>query len=215
MKERGMICQSCHMPEVERPVATGAPIRQGRRHLWRGGHDPEMIKRAVAVQVVANPPTPKPGDELRLTLTLINAGAGHKLPTGDPDRHFTVEFSVEDEDQKVLKSQTDTMGRWIMWQPAIVELHDNRLLPLASREYTFTYRVPAKLDGLKVRARIRYHIQSEHQHQMLIDKFGLTANDPYFFTIYEREIPLTGDLNTRLAETEHDPRLACPAPQPG
>ncbi len=215
MKERGMICQSCHMPEVERPVATGAPIRQGRRHLWRGGHDPEMIKRAVAVQVVADPPTPKPGDELRLTLTLINAGAGHKLPTGDPDRHFTVEFSVEDEDQKVLKSQTDTMGRWIMWQPAIVELHDNRLLPLASREYTFTYRVPAKLDGLKVRARIRYHIQSEHQHQMLIDKFGLTANDPYFFTIYEREIPLTGDLTTRLAETEHDPRLACPAPQPG
>jgi hypothetical protein len=215
MKERGMICQSCHMPEVQRPVAIGAPIRQGRRHLWRGGHDPEMIKRAVAVQMVADPPTPKPGDELRLTLTLINAGAGHKLPTGDPDRHFTVEFSVEDEGQKVLKSQTNTMGRWIMWQPAIVELYDNRLLPLASREYTFTYRVPAKLDGLKVRARIRYHIQSEHQHQMLINKFGLTANDPYFFTIYEREIPLTGDLTTMLAETEHDPRLGCQAPGPG
>ena len=215
MKERGMICQSCHMPEVERPVTAGGPIRQGRQHLWRGGHDPEMIKRAVAVQVAADPSMPKAGDELRVTLTLINAGAGHKLPTGDPDRHFTVEFSVEDQDQKMLKNQTDTMGRWIMWQPAIIELYDNRLLPLASREYHFTYRLPANLDGLKMRARIRYHIQSERQHQMLVDKFGLTAKDPYVFTIYEREIPLTGNLTASFAEPENDPRLGCPAPKHG
>ena len=43
-----MICQSCHMPEVERPMADGGPIRQGRRHLWRSGHDPEQIKSALA-----------------------------------------------------------------------------------------------------------------------------------------------------------------------
>jgi len=86
MKERGFICQSCHMPEITRPVATNSPIRQGRRHLWRGGHDPDMVKRAVAIQVAANPPEPKPGEQVEVTLTLINAGAGHKLPTGDPDR---------------------------------------------------------------------------------------------------------------------------------
>ncbi len=50
-QQRGMICQSCHMPEVERPMADGGPIRQGRRHLWRGGHDPEQIKSALAVQL--------------------------------------------------------------------------------------------------------------------------------------------------------------------
>ena len=98
MKEKGLICQSCHMPEVTRPVAQGGPIRSGRRHLWRGGHDPEMIKRAVAVQVVADPPQPRPGESVTFTLTLINAGAGHKIPTGDPDRHFTVEFLVQDEE---------------------------------------------------------------------------------------------------------------------
>ena len=215
MKDRGMICQSCHMPEIERAVAVGGPIRQGRQHLWRGGHDPEMVKRAMAVQVVANPPNPKPGDEMKVTLTLINAGAGHKLPTGDPDRHFTVELGIEDADHKVLKAQSDTMGRWIMWQPAIIELYDNRLFPLASREYTFTYRVPAKMDGLKLHARIQYRIQSEKQHQMLIDEFGLTAKDPYFFTVYEREIPLTGHMTAGLDEPEHDPRLGCKAPQRG
>jgi hypothetical protein len=211
MKERGFICQSCHMPEIQRPVATDGPIRQGRQHLWRGGHDPEMIKRAVAIQVVATPSVPKPGENVEVTLTLINAGAGHKLPTGDPDRHFTVEFMVEDRNQQTLESQKNTMGRWIMWQPAIVELYDNRLMPLASRDYTFTYRLPKELEGLRLKARVRYHIQSERQHEMLVKKYGLTANDPYWITIYERDVPLTGNLTANLGD-ELDSRLGCVAP---
>ncbi len=212
MKERGFICQSCHMPEVTRPVATNSPIRQGRRHLWRGGHDPDMVKRAVAIQVAANPPEPKPGEQVEVTLTLINAGAGHKLPTGDPDRHFTVEFEVEDRNNQVLLSQKNTMGRWIMWQPAIVEVYDNRLLPLASRDYTFAYRLPQEIDGLRLKARVRYHIQTEKQHQMLIQKYGLTANDPYSFTVYEREVPLSGNLAASFSDGP-DPRLGCLTPE--
>ncbi|HJT20688.1 MAG TPA: hypothetical protein VJ746_09470 [Nitrospira sp.] len=208
MKERGLICQSCHMPEITRPVALDSPIRKGRQHLWRGGHDPAMVKSAVAVQVKTNPSLPKSGKDLQVTLTLVNAGAGHKLPTGDPDRHFTVEFAVMEQNGKILKEQTETMGRWIMWQPAIVELYDNRLMPLASRDYTFSYRLPNELAGLKLRARVRYHIQSERQHQMLIDKFGLTANDPYHFTVYEREVPLATDLAEAFDEGI-DARLGC------
>ena len=214
MKERGFICQSCHMPEIERPVATGSPIRRGRQHLWRGGHDPEMVKRAVGIKVVAEPAEPKPGDQVRVTLTLVNAGAGHKLPTGDPDRHFTVEFAVEDQNHQVLESQQDTMGRWILWQPAIVELHDNRLMPLASRDYTFSYRLPKDIAGLKLTARVRYHIQSERQHQMLMNKYGLTAPDPYFFTVYEREAPLAGNLAAHFEQAQADAAMACAAPHP-
>jgi len=212
MKERGFICQSCHMPEIDRPVATMSPIRRGRQHLWKGGHDPDMVKSAVAVQVVANPSHPKPGEPVEVTLTLINAGAGHKLPTGDPDRHFTVEFEVTDATGHVVKEQRDTMGRWIMWQPAIVELYDNRLLPLASRDYVFKYDLPKQLEGLKLKTRVRYHIQSERQHQMLINQFGLTANDPYHFTVYEREVPLTSDL--AQLEDSHDPKLGCAVSPP-
>lgn len=203
-QERGFICQSCHMPEVERPVALGGPVRKGRRHLWRGGHDPDMVKRAVAVQVKADQAFPKPGDRIGVTLTLINAGAGHKIPTGDPDRFFTVEFSVEDQRGNVLEQQSSTMGRWILWQPAIVELYDNRLLPLASREYQFVYRVPEKTDGLRLRARVRYHILTDAQHEMLQTKYGLTGNDPYRFVVYEREVPLSGDLSFAGAQ-EADP----------
>jgi hypothetical protein len=213
MKERGFICQNCHMPEIERPIAVGGPIRQGRQHLWRGGHDPEMIKRAMGVKVVADPAQPKPGDEVRITLTLINAGAGHKLPTGDPDRHFTVEFAVEDQNGTVLEDQLDTMGRWIMWQPAIIELHDNRLMPLASRDYTFEYQLPKDSVGLKLITRVRYHIQTERQHQMLIDKYGLTAKDPYNFIVYEGQVPLTGNLTDAFKQqTGQNTHFACAAP---
>jgi nitrate reductase cytochrome c-type subunit len=215
MKQRQFICQSCHMPEIDRPAAVDSPIRRGRQHLWRGGHDPEMVKSAVAVQVTADPALPKPGDDLTVTLTLMNSGAGHKLPTGDPDRHFTVEFIVTDRDNKILKEQSDTMGRWIMWQPAIIELYDNRLLPLATRDYRFSYRVPQEVAGLNLKVRVRYHIQSERQHQMLIKKFGLTANDPYNFAVYERSVPLAGDLAKQFREPSSPPQLACATHQAG
>ncbi|MGH7230359.1 MAG: hypothetical protein ACREJU_03260, partial [Nitrospiraceae bacterium] len=178
MKDKGMICQSCHMPEVERPVADGGPIRLGRRHLWRGGHDPDMIKRAVAVQVRADPPAPQPGQTVTFTVTLINAGAGHKIPTGDPDRHFTVEFVIQDEQNRVVKEQTETMGRWILWQPVILEVYDNRLLPLASRSYTFTYRLPNESVRMTLKTLVRYHILTDAQHAMLKRKYQLSGDDP-------------------------------------
>lgn len=166
-----------------------------------------MIKRAVAVQVNADTASPKPGDRVGFTLTLINAGAGHKVPTGDPDRHFTVEFIVEDQNGQILDRQTSTMGRWIMWQPAIVELYDNRLLPLASREYQFAYRIPDKAEGLKVKTRVQYHILTDGQHEMLQTKYGLTGTDPYRFLIYEREFPLSENLKAALLDEGHQPSV--------
>ena len=193
------------MPEIDRPVATNSPIRRGRQHLWRGGHDPEMVKRAVAIQVTADTTSPKPGDRVAFRLTLINAGAGHKIPTGDPDRFFTVEFVVVDSQGRVLAEQKSTMGRWIMWQPAILELYDNRLLPLASREYEFVYRLPDNAEGLKVKTHVQYHIVTDKQHEMLQHKYGLTGSDPYRFLVYEREFPLSEQLKTVLADSDHFP----------
>jgi hypothetical protein len=172
----------------------------------------------VVIQVKADATSPKPGDRVVFTLTLVNAGAGHKIPTGDPDRFFTVEFAVEDAQGRVLEAQKSTMGRWIMWQPAILELYDNRLLPLASREYQFAYRLPAKEEGLKVRTRVQYHIVTDAQHEMLQRKYGLQGDDPYRFVIYEREFPLSQQLSAALEAGEQfrpadaaDHMESCPA----
>jgi hypothetical protein len=186
------------MPEVERPMAEGGPIRRGRKHLWRGGHDPEQIKSALAVQLSVDPPQPRPGGPATFTLTLINAGAGHKLPTGDPDRFFTVEFRVVDQAGLVVKEQTDSMGRWILWQPVIADLYDNRLPPLASRDYPFRYRLPESVEGLQLQARVRYHILTDKAHNMLKERYGLQGDHPYNYTIYERTLPLSGPLSAEV-----------------
>lgn len=102
---------------------------------------------------------------------------------------------MEDQQGNVLEQQSSTMGRWILWQPAIIELYDNRLLPLASREYQFAYRLPGKMDGLRLRTRVRYHILTDAQHEMLQTKYGLSGDDPYRFVVYDRTVPLSGDLD--------------------
>jgi len=58
------------------------------------------------------------------------------------------------------------------------------------------------------------HIQSERQHHMLVDTYGLTALDPYFFTVYGRAIPLAGNLAAHFEQTPADALMACAAPYP-
>jgi hypothetical protein len=195
-----MICQDCHMPAVDRPLVPGGPVRHTRRHLWKGGHFPEMIKQAVTVELRSDQSSLQPGQTATFTLRLTNSGAGHKIPTGDPDRYFTITFEVVDAAGKVLKRQEDTMRRWIVWWPVIVEVYENRLAPQASRDYRFQYRLPQNPEGLKLRATLKYHIMTEKQYKKLQTKYGLSVEVPYVFTIVEEEfrlnepIPITASV---------------------
>lgn len=194
--EKGYICQTCHMPEVVRAVATGGPIRKGRRHLWQGGHFPEMVKRAVTVEVKGDKKGYAQGERALFTLTLENSGAGHRIPTGDPDRFFIVSFRVVDGEGKVLKEKTHAIGRWILWKPIIVEVYGNRPSPFEKLSYDFDYRIPSggpdEGKGLRLIAEVAYHIMSDRTHGKLETRYGLTAKDPYRFVIFRETLPLMG-----------------------
>lgn len=60
----GRSCQSCHMPD--------------RRHVWRGIHDPAMVRAGVSVKV--REPEIAAGT-VRAELRLANTGTGHAFPT--------------------------------------------------------------------------------------------------------------------------------------
>ena len=62
-----------------------------------------------------------------------------------------------------------------MWQSAILELYDNRLLHLARREYQFEYQRPAQAEGLKVRMRVQYHVLSDKQHEMVQEEAAIIS----------------------------------------
>ena len=61
--KNGETCQSCHMPE--------------RRHRFQGIHDPEMVRKAVKLNVQMK----NQRDRIEAEIQLTNEGAGHHLPT--------------------------------------------------------------------------------------------------------------------------------------
>ncbi|HEB79236.1 MAG TPA: hypothetical protein ENI79_02010 [Rhodospirillales bacterium] len=57
--KKGISCQSCHMPK--------------RKHLWRGIHDPKMVKSGLTANF--------PLDSGKARFQLTNTGVGHAFPT--------------------------------------------------------------------------------------------------------------------------------------
>lgn len=108
----GRGCQDCHMP--------------GRRHLWRGIHDPQMVRDALTFAL--STPTLRAG-ELSVEVTLRNTGAGHHFPTYVTPRVFVEAW------------QEDTAGRQL---PGTLRSHEiSRLVsPDLGREIADT-RIPA------------------------------------------------------------------------
>jgi cytochrome c554/c'-like protein len=80
----GRTCQSCHMPQ--------------RRHLWRGIHDPEMVKAGVTIR--ATPPAVDSG-AVTAALAIENSGVGHRFPTYVTPR-VVAEIHQEDADGRPL-----------------------------------------------------------------------------------------------------------------
>lgn len=56
-------CQQCHMPD--------------RQHLFRGIHDPDMVRKAVTVELVPL----RDGERGVARVAVLNTGAGHHFPT--------------------------------------------------------------------------------------------------------------------------------------
>lgn len=171
-------CVNCHMPMVERTVVSGGKTRSVRRHLWRGGHDPEMVKKGLTITLQKTPYAKN--DNLSYILALTNTGAAHYLPTGTPDRHLTVHLRVLDSSKKRLTEKQHTLKRFVMWRPFIVDLWDTRLEPGLSRE--FIIEVPA--DGKYVEAEVRYHLLDEARRK----RINYKNQDPINYSVYRKTL---------------------------
>lgn len=141
-------CQSCHMPEVTRPLVPGGVERVGRQHLFLGSGIPKdalspaeesfyaQFRPAVDVSVV--------GDEV----VLKNARADHRVPTGDPERYYLVRVEALDAKGAVLATTSYRIGQTWEWWPAAKQLADNRLEPGEERRVAF--EVPRRTKELHV-----------------------------------------------------------------
>ena len=175
-------CVQCHMPLVRRPLVEGGVVRDTRQHLWRGGHDPEMVRKSLTVEFVEKK---RSGQDARFfLLTLTNTGAAHYVPTGTPDRHLTVHLRLLDKQGGVLEAQEHSIKRTVMWRPFIVDLWDTRLVRWQPRQYEI--EVPVDSEVVKIEAEIRYHLLAESRRK----RIGYENRTPINYIVYRKQIPL-------------------------
>ncbi|MGH2570508.1 MAG: multiheme c-type cytochrome [bacterium] len=155
----GKTCQSCHMPEVERPLTSlaGFPVRRTRRH-WFGGSlipkkpelEAEMAPLRAAypngadIEWVDLPASIPAGTRVALTFSITNANAGHTLPTSDVERFIIVAARALDSKGRVLAERSERFGTRYEWQPRPKRLDDTRLAPRETRTFELEFAAPAK-----------------------------------------------------------------------
>jgi hypothetical protein len=171
-------CVNCHMPSINRPLAEDAVSRQGHMHLWRGGHSQETVRSALKVGFTMT--TNREGDK-RVTVTLVNIGADHYLPTGTPDRHLTLEFRLKDAKGNPLRTKNYLLKRHILWRPFIVDLWDTRLARDKPRSFSF----PVKPDDFPLSAEleviVKYHLLDEARRK----KIAYNNQEPISYLLYQ------------------------------
>lgn len=175
-------CVGCHMPVLKRPLVKGGVVRETRQHLWRGGHDPKMVKKALTIKFTEDVLLKK--DKQRFTLTIENTGAAHYVPTGTPDRHLTVRLSVLDKQNNLLQESNHIIRRNVMWRPFIIDLKDTRLPRWQPRSYDI------ELSGLEkavsVEAVVRYHLLDEKRKK----RIGYKNESPIAYDIFRKKLML-------------------------
>ena len=108
----GRQCQDCHMPD--------------RAHLWRGIHDPEMVRSGVDSELVA---MDLESATLRAALVVRNRDVGHAFPTYTTPRVFLTIYQADAGGAELADTRVDAaIGRDVELGQ-MVELSDTRVLP--------------------------------------------------------------------------------------
>src|SRR5574337_1038531 len=129
---------SCHMSE--------------RRHLWRGIHDPEMVKQGVSVRLALDKERYQVGEQVRAEITLANTGVGHNFPTYVTPK-IVVRWELVDADGKRVNEsmQEERIGREVTLD-LNRELFDTRIAP--GKSHAVRYARTIDRMGLTLRASV-------------------------------------------------------------
>jgi len=82
----GIVCQDCHMPPAAgRSARMGEALPDVRQHLFHGAHDAGKLAGVAEVRIHPESREAEPGDTVKLVAVVVNAKAGHKIPSGSAE----------------------------------------------------------------------------------------------------------------------------------
>ncbi len=136
--QQGTTCQSCHMPD--------------RRHLWRGIHDPEMVRQGVTIRLALDKKRYQIGEQIRAEISLVNTGVGHHVPTYVTPK-IVVRWELIGADGKPVGEsvQEERIGREVTLD-LTRELFDTRIA--SGQRHTARYVRTIERTGLTLRASV-------------------------------------------------------------
>ena len=110
--QQGVACQDCHMPRTDGTLSDdGDPVEGVRRHTFHGVHFPEKLAGAVEVLLYPRVESIEVGGELIIDATVMNAKAGHMIPSGSvEERVVWMHVEAIDSDGKSWHLPVDLKG---------------------------------------------------------------------------------------------------------
>jgi hypothetical protein len=181
-------CISCHMEEKDRAIVIDGEIRKSHYHGFPGSGIPKFYniesEGLNGLEIFTEIPKNvyAPGSILNYKLTVKNSFAGHKVPTGDPERFILIVFTMSEKGGDVLKQETHRIGEQWQWYPEAKQISENNLKPLEERIYNFAFNVP-DVEGLKFVVDIEKHRMTEENARYN----GILGDYPLSISVYNQE----------------------------
>ena len=182
----GTQCQDCHMPD--------------RRHLWRGIHDPDMVRSGLTITLGTDRDRYRPGETVTATLTVTNSGVGHYFPTYVTPR-VVARVELRDAHGRIVRESVEqqVIAREVTLDLSR-EVRDTRVAP--GQSFVLRYRRPLRVPGARLRAVLTVypdHFYTGFFESVLAQGAGrgagqlreaLATTRRSAFIVYEHERPL-------------------------
>ena len=143
-------CIDCHMDTLSRPLVPNYPVHLSHHHYFRGSGIPKSkgaktkVFNGLDFALSIEPGDSIDSDSVRFSFVVTNAHAGHRVPTGDPERFFALHFEVRDNRGEEVFRRVDRIGEQWEWYPKARKLSDNNLYPGEKRRYSYAVPMPGK-----------------------------------------------------------------------
>lgn len=180
-------CISCHMPEVEREIVMGYPKRKSHYHTFAGSGIPKHDTLTAPMlngygfypeKVALNTTLDKP---IKYTLRIKNEFAGHRVPSGDPERFVLVNYQLLNNKNEVVAKKQYRIGEEWQWYPVAKKISDNNMDPGEERLYEFNSKVTEK-GTYKLKVEVTKHRMTDET--AAYNKLDKTY--PRFISVYEK-----------------------------